>query len=154
MMCTFRYAKHKLKLLCYNLTVATIAEAHTAWLDAVMPNALKEFSFSRASYLDSFGAPQNFVDAKKDSVVIRRPHGMCPSQADHSLHCALDTCLLSEYWPAECCSQLACRNGGRSDYVGVCQCRCTPPFAGRLCETIQTQVCCAVRPCALDVQLA
>jgi len=74
--------------------------------------------------------------------------------AEHSLKCALETvtqtCNVSNLNlgitnPGQidsCCYQLDCKNGGTIDYLGVCYCRCTPPFAGKECERRFSQVLC------------
>jgi hypothetical protein len=70
---------------------------------------------------------------------------------EHSLKCALQTCNVTTlnlgiFNPGQidpCCHQLDCKNGGTMDYIGVCYCRCKPPFAGKECEDPYSQVLCS-----------
>ena len=136
------------------IAVATAQAAHAAWLDAVIPKGANEISFDPSWYLDTFGFNQDAKKIKPKSILIRRPLGDCPSMTENSLKCALQTvtqtCNVSNLNlgitnPGQidsCCYQLDCKNGGTIDYLGVCYCRCTPPFAGKECERRFSQVLC------------
>ena len=118
--------------------LATIEEAHRAWLSAVMPRDKSFLSFNTSSYMAEFGSSS---PTQVDKVVnVRQPRGVCPSRNDHSLSCALETCSLAKVWPEPCCAPLKCKNGGSIDYVGVCSCRCTIPYAGIECAQARLQV--------------
>ena len=121
--------------------LATIEDAHRAWLGALMTSGERLISFEVSPYLAEFGTSSPaLIDRIDKAVTVRQPAEVCPSRNDHSLSCALETCALGNVWPEACCPPLACKNGGSMDYVGVCSCRCTIPYAGIECAEARLQV--------------